>query len=418
MGCERIPKNTYNIEFTKKVENGEYKNVLLVSPEFPTQNKSRNHHDFLPIGLLRIGGYLRDNGVNIKLIHGCKEVDGDYDLIMITSLFTYWWKYVQKTVEFYRNTINAPIVVGGIYATLLPLHCKKYVTPDHIITGPIKQTENHTPAYDLVNVDYQIINASRGCNRKCNFCGTYKTEPEWTYKKSIKDEVIKKKVVFYDNNLLANPYIVDILHELIDLRQQRKINYVESQSGFDRRILLKKPILGELLYKAGFKNPKIAWDDGLKNSESVKKSINILTNGGFKKNNIGVFMLYNYNLPFKELEQKRIKLAEYGVQIMDSRYKPINCTSDNYNPYKKHQEPGEYYIHPKWTDEEIRLFRKNSRRHNICIRTRSNWHSNKVERGKIDKDLVKHLHNCSLKEVKTVLDDVWVLTDYNGVPNN
>lgn len=51
-------------------------------------------------------------------------------------------------------------------------------------------------------------------------------------------------------------------------------------------------------------------------------------------------MLYNYNLPFKELEQKRIKLAEYGVQIMDSRYKPLNYTSDNYNPYKKHQEPG------------------------------------------------------------------------------
>ena len=46
---------------------------------------------------------------------------------------------------------------------------------------------------------------------------------------------------------------------------------MESQSGFDRRILLKKPKLGELLYKAGFKNPKIAWDDGLKNSESVKK---------------------------------------------------------------------------------------------------------------------------------------------------
>ena len=51
-------------------------------------------------------------------------------------------------------------------------------------------------------------------------------------------------------------------------------------------------------------------------------------------------MLYNYNLPFKELEQKRIKLAEYGVQIMDSRYKPLNCTNDGYNPYKKHQEPG------------------------------------------------------------------------------
>ena len=34
MGCERIPKNTYNIEFTKKVENGEYKNVSPFSKTY------------------------------------------------------------------------------------------------------------------------------------------------------------------------------------------------------------------------------------------------------------------------------------------------------------------------------------------------------------------------------------------------
>lgn len=40
MGRERIPKNTYNIKFTQKVENGELKNVLLVSPEFPPKTKA------------------------------------------------------------------------------------------------------------------------------------------------------------------------------------------------------------------------------------------------------------------------------------------------------------------------------------------------------------------------------------------
>ena len=62
---------------------------------------------------------------------------------------------------------------------------------------------------------------------------------------SIKGEIIqnkKKKVIFYDNNLLANEYIENILEELIELKKEKKITYVESQSGFDGRILRKKPI--------------------------------------------------------------------------------------------------------------------------------------------------------------------------------
>ncbi len=83
----------------------------------------------------------------------------------------------------------------------------------------------------------------RGCIRKCGFCGTYIIEPKFLSKKTIKDEIIKKKLVFYDNNLLANPYIKNILEELIELKKEHKISYVESQSGFDGRILRKHPEL-------------------------------------------------------------------------------------------------------------------------------------------------------------------------------
>ena len=44
------------------------KNVLLVEPNFPIPNKSRNHSNFLPIGLLKIAAYLKSKNINVELI--------------------------------------------------------------------------------------------------------------------------------------------------------------------------------------------------------------------------------------------------------------------------------------------------------------------------------------------------------------
>ena len=44
------------------------KKVLLLEPNFPIPNKSRNHSNFLPIGLLKIAGYLRTKSIEVKLL--------------------------------------------------------------------------------------------------------------------------------------------------------------------------------------------------------------------------------------------------------------------------------------------------------------------------------------------------------------
>ena len=102
---------------------------------------------------------------------------------------------------------TAKIIGGGVYASLLPEHCKEFCGFDDVFTGIIPEAEKLTPAYDLVDVDYQIIHTTRGCIRNCDFCGVYKVEPTFNYKKTIKDEIIKPKIIFYDNNFLANPHI-------------------------------------------------------------------------------------------------------------------------------------------------------------------------------------------------------------------
>ena len=220
------------------------KNVLLVEPNFPIPGKSRNHSNFLPIGLLKIASYLRKKDINVQLVRfeEPKEkidynqstflpVDNEEndsfkpDLICVTSIFTYWSKYVKSAVQFYKHKFgDVPIIVGGIYASLMPDHCKKYTGCDEVILGIINDAEQLIPAYDLVDVDYQIIHTTRGCVRKCGFCGTYIIEPEWLCKKSIKNEIFMKKIIFYDNNLLANKYIDNILDELIELKKEKKIS--------------------------------------------------------------------------------------------------------------------------------------------------------------------------------------------------
>lgn len=400
-----------------------YKNVLLIEPDFPIPSKSRNHSNFLPIGLLKIAAYLRMHGMTPYLI----RFDRDNppvnqvkpDLICVTSLFTYWSKYVKEVVQYYKQIYpDVRIDVGGIYATLLPEHCKKYTGCDTVTTGVLHEVEELQPAYDLVDVDYQILHTTRGCVRNCEFCGTYIIEPKFEYKKTIKNEIYKKRVIFYDNNFLANPYIKLILNELIELKHNHKINYLESQSGFDGRILLKQPELAQLIKEAGFKNVKIAWDSGIDQKKSIYKQIQILEDAGYNPRTISVFVLYNYNIPFEEMELKRLICAEWGVQINDCRYRPMNATYDNYNPRKNAQNNSEYYIHPIWTDNEIRQYRRNIRRHNICLRWNINWHSNILETKKLNKEELNKLFNMSYPEVKEIVPNAWGLNEFHSSVEN
>lgn len=404
----------------KSYINENNRKVLLIDPTFPPSRKSRNHSDLLPVGLLKIGAYLKTEDIEVKLLRLNSNYDiSEYnkfnpDLILITSVFTYWAEYVKDAVSFSRKIFpNVPVLVGGIYASLCPDSCKNFTKCDEVIVGTVNGAEGIAPDYSLLGVDakeidYQVIHSTRGCNRKCEFCGVYKIEPEFLCKKSIKDEIIRKKLVFYDNNLLANPYIEDLLNELINLRNKRIITQCESQSGFDGRILVKTPNLGKLLKYANFKNPKIAWDGSYETKSQRKKELDVLINAGYKPKDISIFMVYNYKLNYEEMEKKRVECFNWGVQISDCRYRPLDRIDDNYNPYaKKPQTNKDYHINSNWTDELVRKFRSNVRKHNICIRHEMKYYSNMAERKKISKSKSLEYRHMNYQEAKKFLHDAW-----------
>ena len=405
-------------------------NVLLVEPIFPTKTKSKNHQNFLPIGLLKLAAYYkRKKKYKVELVRG-KNLPKKFETpsrIEITSLFTYWSEYVWETVEFFREEFPDPDVteirLGGIYSSLhydnkeFQDRCSKFnVNP---VKGVQEKAERFFPYYELVNngnsINYQIVHTSRGCHRNCSFCGTWIIEPEFKGIKKIWSKIkpgLKlglKNLVFYDNNLFYNPHIKDILNELIELKKQRKIGWCESQSGFDGRILVEKPEMAVLLKKAGFRYPRIAWDWNYEKWPEIEKQIQILNEAGYNSKEIYVFMIYNWDLDFKKMEEKRLKCWEWNVQISDCRNRPLAQLHDHYKPLRDQNDGKDYYIHPDWTDAEVKQFRKNVRKQNICVRQRFPYHSKLLETKKhYTKEECLQIRSMPIEEAKKYLPDLWI----------
>ncbi|MFW6046434.1 MAG: radical SAM protein [Candidatus Woesearchaeota archaeon] len=368
----------------------EFKRILLIEPDFPYPNKSKHktntaHKNFVPIGLLKFGSFHKKKGNFVKLVRGKaskRQIRFTPDEILVTSLFTYWSDIVWDTIEHYRSLYpNSKIKLGGIYATL-------HMTKDKfkqkakelnvkVYSGVIPSVERCLPDYSLIgDSEYHATHMMRGCIRKCAFCGTWRIEPELMYKDSKKilneiSQVGKNKIIFYDNNILANPHIKDILIAFSEFRLDEKRLELECQSGFDGRLLLKDPDLAKLIKSAGFRNVRIAWDNSLADKDSIKKQLDLLIETGYNPKDITVFMIYNFVLKYEDMLKKVDYCKKWGVQIADCRNRPLNLDYDNYNPRKINGQPdGSFYVHEQsgWSDRKIRNFRKKCRQHNIEIR--------------------------------------------------
>jgi len=344
-------------------------NVLLVEPEYQQAKRTKHEAKLCPVGLFKHYFHHIERGDKVRIVKGCVLVNSKPDLIKITSLFTYWSDDVFRAIKYYKTLFpKAVIKVGGILASLIPEIVKEKFPDITIHEGIDKKVEHISIDWLHLNRTIQIIHASRSCIRNCAFCGVRKIEPEISYKTwdQVKGEIQLNDIVFFDNNFLMNPHHKKILTGIRDHRINGKIIRCEAQSGFDPRLITQEDAL--LLKKARFRSIRISWDHGIDQIPDVKRALSYLQKTGFPSKQIGIFMIYNWDNPFELMEQKRLICREWNVQIFDCRYRPLDQLFDNYNPRAKTQTEKDYYIHPKWTDNQIRQFRRNVRRQNIMIR--------------------------------------------------
>src|SRR5271168_4793150 len=228
------------------------KNILLIEPGY------KNKYPLL--GLMKLAQYHGPHGKRDK-VRFVKGEDGSvfgtaWDRIYITTLFSFEFARISQSIEYALKVANGhadKIFVGGIAASLMPEQFASRPAWQGIrfiqglLTGsPSKalkldeyseelySDDHHGPAIEDLIPDYGILDqidypypvrdayfayASRGCIRKCTFCGVPKLEGDQRDSESITAVVRniearygpKKDLILMDNNVVASPKFREII---------------------------------------------------------------------------------------------------------------------------------------------------------------------------------------------------------------
>jgi len=313
--------------------------VLLVEPL-----KSKKYHSsYPPLGLLKLAAYHKKKRDKVRLVQGISDDGFEPNTIYITSLFTYAYEPVHDVIRYYSKQYKkARMVVGGIYATLCPEHLRRtFKDRIEIHQGLKEEIENILPDYSLIpSWNASILFSSRGCIRDCPFCSVPQMEPEFKAKKSIKHLIYPghKKVVLWDNNVLASPYWKNIFGEIEESGLE-----VDFNQGLDARLLNEEVAIG--LKKLKSPLVRLAYDsNGIR--RPLEKSINLLKDVGIRGRKILVYCLYNH-LDTPEVFLNRIRdILCWEVVAYPMRYEPVNPVPKN------------NYISPNWTHEQLEMISK------------------------------------------------------------
>jgi hypothetical protein len=326
----------------------------------------------------------RGKGDRVRFIKGEDRsvLDTNWDRIYITSLFSFEWKRISASIDFALDVAHGlaeKVFVGGIAASLM--HDRFINEPrwagvrfikglldkapavslklddfaeefysDDLYGEPI---ENEIPDYSILDqIDYKypvrdayFTYASRGCIRKCSFCGVPKLEGDLRDTVSITSVVrgieelygTKKDLTLMDNNVVAAPKFREIIAEIRDLGftpgaklsrgRIQVLRRVDFNQGVDARILCKDKMFLRELSTICIKPLRIAFDHlGLK--KPYEQAIRFAHEFGLTE--LSNYMLYNFHdSPADLFERMRLNVSlneELGIRIFSfpMRFQPTD----------------------------------------------------------------------------------------------
>ena len=291
------------------------------------------------------------------------------DMILVTSLMTYWYTGVQETIAVVREIYpQTPIILGGIYASLCTDHARKHIGADDVVVGPGEEAvfdkiAQHTgyrttvrvdpqdldtypyPAFDMQNcINYVPLLTSRGCPFKCTYCASHFLSPTRLWRSP--DSVIEEIKFWYqayqirDFVLYDDAFLVDIEGHALPLLQ--KI----IQAGLNLRFHTPNAVhirglnaeTSRLLIRAGFTTLRLGLEtaefdtrddmDQKVTQADFKEAARNLKAAGFTKDQVGAYLLMG--LPGQELAgvERSIRTVQAaGITPILAYYSPIPRTA-------------------------------------------------------------------------------------------
>ncbi|MFH2219972.1 MAG: radical SAM protein [Pseudomonadota bacterium] len=290
------------------------------------------------------------------------------DLVLVTSLMTYWYPGVRESIEIIKDAFpKTPVILGGIYASLCYDHAAAHIGADRVIGGPGEKDILElsgaatgfavTPAFDPDDLDtlpypafelqrkvaYVPILTSRGCPFDCKYCASHFLNPVrmrrspaavveeiryWHEKYDVID------FVFYDDALLADAdrHAVPMFEEIV--KSGLRVRF-HTPNALHIREISKQT--ARLMFKAGFKTLRLGLEtaafetrrelDKKVTAAEFKRAVACLKREGFSEDQIGAYLLAG--LPDQEInsvEDSIRTVRKFGITPVLAYYTPIPHT--------------------------------------------------------------------------------------------
>jgi len=393
--------------------------ILLVNPWI---------HDFAaydfwakPLGLLILGGILRDHGARISYLDcldrfhpsaesgplppvrcgrgpylktiiakppGLEEIPRNFcrygippdwfrkdlealdppDLVLVTSLMTYWYPGVRETITVIKSVFpDVPLVLGGIYATLCSDHASHTCGADRVVTGPgegailplLDQLIGWSPAprFDpqdldtltrpVLDLEHQLAHVpvltSRGCPFQCAYCASHRLQPRMMrrHPASVVDEIAYwhkrhgvRDFAFYDDALLvdADRHIIPLLEGIVAAGVDVRFH---TPNALHIRAVTRP--LARLMRQAGFHTIRLGLEttafegrrtmDRKVTEAEFSRTVGHLKAAGFDAGQVGAYLLAG--LPGQDIAGVEASIAavkQAGITPVIAHYTPIPHT--------------------------------------------------------------------------------------------
>jgi len=306
-----------------------------------------------PEVLREVPGNFKRYGLPAKIIRE-RIKDIHPEVVMLTCSMTYWYPGLLEIKEIIKSLDYEPILIlGGIYASLLPDHAKKlgfdriYSKKENYIEDiGLEIPKNFSwfppPDYSQYSkLSYACLATSIGCPFSCPYCASpylYGSKQD-KETEQIAEEIFclyKKGIkifVFYDDALLIPEERFINLCEKIK-KKEMAVSFF-TPNGLHLRFISKD--VARAMYETGFKEPRLSLettDENIQKKLYTKtsnyefvKAVENLTGTGYKKRDIYTYLLAGAPaIDFESVEQSILYVAKIGVKVTLAEFSPIPGT--------------------------------------------------------------------------------------------
>jgi radical SAM superfamily enzyme YgiQ (UPF0313 family) len=310
-------------------------------------------------------------GVPLELFQSKLAALPEIDVVLVTSLMTYWLEGLQFTLKTVRQRFpRAKVVVGGVLPSLAPDAARALLAADHFVHGPGEAAvlnllknlgarvtgaptfgaagEFPLPALDLAGTQrYAPLLTARGCPLRCSYCASRLLNPLFLERSpnAILAEIEARREIFntrhfiiFDDALLINKKkrFLPVFSRLAAAAREGGLHF-HTPNGLHTREIDRET--AAMMHAAGFATIRLAFEslaprilrrsDNKVKREQMETAVRNLELAGYRGGQIGAYLLFGYpGQSMADMEASLAFINDMGVVPHLAVFSPVPGTAD------------------------------------------------------------------------------------------